>query len=446
MTIRRPLQLAICCAAFALSRGAVAQSDMAIGYQGLPARSPKGAGGGAQVSDSVMLHAGIGVEAGYDSNVFYGDKGYAVSSPIIRVLPFVEITNAGRSGVAPSGVFFDLDLNAGYRRYLSSEPQPQSPNKKISDQSEFLPSANGLLEFSSGQTLSVMVSDIFSRFEDAPYITSTGRTGPLIRYVNSSSAALRYAPGGGRLQSAVRYDNTYDAFSSDSGLSFANSIAHQFTLDVSWKWLPKTAIFVSASQGYVTYLNDQSAQTGDTRKATSYPFHSAIGLRGLVTQKTSVNLWVGYSNAIYVSGPNPEGLQGHINANAEVSVRPTVLTTLGANYRHDFQNAVIGNFYYVDGGTVWLQQMIGSRVSAGLSGRYEHRIFQFISARRTDNFLQLGAVVDFHPKPWGYIGVAYSSVINDSAAPEASGMPGPAAPPGANYVKHQIFGRIGVTY
>jgi len=446
MTIRRSLQLAVCCAAFALSRGAVAQSDIAIGYQGLPAKALRGGGGGTQLSESVLLHAGIGVEAGYDSNVFYGDKGFAVSSPIVRVLPFVEITNAARSGTVPSGVFFDIGVSAAYRRYLSNDPQPQSPNKKISDESEFLPSANGIVEFSPGQTLSILVSDVFSRFEDAPYITSTGRTGPLIRYVNSSSAQLRFAPGGGRLQSTVRYDNTYDAFSSDSGLSFANSINHQLTLDLSWKWLPKTAIFVSASQGYVSYLNDQSMQMGDTRKVDSYPFHSAVGLRGLVTQKTSVNLWVGYSNAIYVSGPNPEGLQGHINANAEVTVRPTVLTTLGANYRHDFQNAVIGNFYYVDGGAAWLQQMVGSRVSATLSGRYEHRVFQFISARRTDNFLQLGAVVDFHPKPWGYIGAAYSSVINDSAVPEASGMPGTPAPSGANYVKHQIFGRVGVTY
>jgi hypothetical protein len=422
----------------------VAQSDIAVGYQGLPAKSPRGAGGGAQLSDSVMLHAGIGVEAGYDSNVFYGDKGYAVSSPIVRVLPFVEITNAGRAGLAPSGVFFDLDVSAGYRRYLSSELQPQSPNKKISDQSEFLPSASGLLEFSSGQTLSIMVADVFSRFEDAPYVTSTGRTGPLIRYLNSSSAQLRFAPGGGRLQSTVQYANTYDAFSTDSGLSFANSISHQLTLDVSWKWLPKTALFVNASQGYVTYLNDQSGQTGDTQKVDSYPFHSAVGIRGLVTQKTSVNLWVGYSNAIYVSGPNPEGLQGHINANAEVSVRPTVLTTLGVNYRHDFQNAIIGNFYYVDGVTAWLQQLIASRVSATLSGRYEHRIFQFKFGRRTDNFLQLGAVVDFHPKPWGYIGVAYSALINDSSTPESNGMG--VVPPGADYVKHQIFGRIGVTY
>jgi hypothetical protein len=418
---------------------------MAIGYQGLPSKSPKGAGSGTQLSESVLLHAGIGVEAGYDSNVFYGDKGYEVSSPIIRVLPFVEITNADRSGNVPSGVFFDLDLNAGYRRYLSSDPQPQSPGKKISDQSEFLPSASGVLEFSPGQTLSIMVTDVFSRFEDAPYVTSSGRTGPLIRYVNSSTAQLRFAPGGGRLQTTIQYANTYDAFSTESGLSFANSISHQLTLDVSWKWLPKTAIFVNASQGYVSYLNDQSMQMGDTQKVASYPFHSAVGIRGLVTQKTSVNLWVGYSNAIYVSGPNPEGLQGHINANAEVSVRPTVLTTIGANYRHDFQNAVIGNFYYVDGVTAWLQQLIGSRVSATLSGRYEHRIFQFKLGRRTDNFLQLGAVVDYHPKPWGYIGVAYSSLINDSSAPEANGMPG-TTPAGADYVKHQIFGRIGVTY
>jgi hypothetical protein len=32
-------------------------------------------------------------------------------------------------------------------------------------------------------------------------------------------------------------------------------------LDASWKWLPKTAIFVNVTQGFVTYLEEPTPQT-----------------------------------------------------------------------------------------------------------------------------------------------------------------------------------------
>ena len=40
-------------------------------------------------------------------------------------------------------------------------------------------------------------------------------------------------------------------------------------LDAAWKWLPKTAIFVNAQQGYIFYLNEAEADANN--KASSFP-------------------------------------------------------------------------------------------------------------------------------------------------------------------------------
>ena len=76
---------------------AFAQEDVNIGYSGLPYKSSGESNTGIQLNEGTLLHAGVGVEAGYDTNVFYANTD-AKGSGIIRVLPYAEITNATRNG------------------------------------------------------------------------------------------------------------------------------------------------------------------------------------------------------------------------------------------------------------------------------------------------------------------------------------------------------------
>src|ERR1700749_3416815 len=82
----------------ALLAGRIASAqDVTIGYQGLPYKSTGESNSGIQVSEGVLLHAGIGVEAGYDTNVFYAATN-EVGSSIFRVMPYAERTNATLNG------------------------------------------------------------------------------------------------------------------------------------------------------------------------------------------------------------------------------------------------------------------------------------------------------------------------------------------------------------
>lgn len=447
MKTRHLLQLLACLSLVTASRLAEANvggAEVTIGYGGLPNRAAEGATTGVQISDGVLMHVGIGAEVGYDSNVFYKEVD-PTGSPIMRILPWVELTNGTRTGAAPSGVYFNLNLSMVYREYLSELP-PDANGETNSSQRAFMPAVNGLVEFSSNQTLSLSLADTFIRLEDPPYVENDV---PIVRNMNLAAVQLRWAPGGGRLQGLLRYTNTYDKFET-TALNHNDSMAHDLMLDLGWRWLPKTAIFMRVSQGYIMYLNDDPARI----KYNSYPLRALLGIRGLVTRKVSVNLALGYANAFYEGdrseSPSTGGFAGSLSATAEISYRPSVLNSLNLGYRHDFQNSVLGNFFYVDAAYAWFQQQIAGRVAAVISGKYEHRRFQIPGmggagpSTRTDDFVQAGAAVDYHAAGWFFTGVGYSMMLNNSDEPPTN--PSNPDQSGASFVKHQIFGRIGLTY
>jgi hypothetical protein len=410
--------------------------DVAVGYQGLPSSRPPKDQGGVQLSDQTLLHAGVGAEMGYDSNVFYEENDVR-GSAILRVVPFLELTNATRTGDAPSGVYFDVGAALTYREYLSSDPL-------IKQQRAFMPGAYGNLEIGKLQSVSFGLTEAFNRTEDPPYLR-VANLEPIIRDVNQASAAVRWAPGGGRLAGVIRYTNTLDVFETDN-LRIANSMGHLLTLDTSWKWLPKTALVLQVSQGYIAYLNKDA---NGNSKPTSFPFHALAGVRGLITAKLSLNLLAGYANGFYDTvHQGTSGFRGNISVGGDLTYHPTILTSIVLGYRHDFENAVLGDFYYLDSVYLNVGQAIAGRLGFGFSARYDSRSFQNVPVtggdviNRHDNYWQVGTNLDYHIRDWTYAGVAYTFMSNSSAYNPMA----PQDPGRVNYTKHLIFARLGVTY
>jgi hypothetical protein len=416
--------------------GAMAQETSApivVGYAGLPTRAPRGGQTGLQLTEGTLLHAGAGAEAGYDSNVYYASSGNQ-GAGLMRVTAFLEYTNATRTGEVPSNLYFDLGASLQYREYLSNQIQEQ--NRRA-----FMPQVGASLELSGSQVVSLTLSESFARTEDPPYVASQG---PIIRYGNQALAQVRLAPGGGRLQGIVRYSNAIDVFdSSNEYYRHADSMTHEGMLDFSWKWFPKTAIFLQARQGYVQYFHPNST-VGAGTKVSSFPLRATLGLRGLITEKTTVGIALGYANAFYSSGTSTGGILGSSFASLDVTYRPLLATLMTLGYRHDFQNSLISNFYYMDGVYLTFQQQLLGRITIGLSGRWEHRNFQGsllpgMTLSRVDDFFQAGATVDVNLKGGFYVGVGYSLLVNQSNLAVTEG-------PEPDYLKHQVFGRVGVTY
>jgi hypothetical protein len=408
------------------------QGEVTIGYQGLPYKPSGESRTGIQVSDTVLMHVGAGAEAGYDSNVFYAESN-ATGSAIYRANMFASMTNASRAGTAMSRVTFDGRFGLQYRRYQSADLLEEYRNA-------WLPTA-GLSISAGGAQLGFGLADTFARIEEAPYVSGQP---PIIRNNNQFSVEGRWSPGGGRLTSLARYTNMIDIFSS-GGYAYADSATNYLMLDGSWKWLPKTAIFLNVTQGYVFYLNP-------TPKETSFPLRVTTGLRGLLTDRLSSVLALGYQNGFYSSGATTGGFFGSTFAELSFTFRPTQLSRIVAGVRNDFQNSIISAFYYAQ--TVYLSyvQQIAGRLALDLSGRYVHRTYEGLlpstgASGRVDDFFQAGATLDYFVRNWMYAGVGYALLLNDATiTPITDGTVVPAAPDSANYVKQQVFVRLGLTY
>jgi hypothetical protein len=440
MTRRLALTLAALALLFARRAAAQSQPEVTIGYQGLPYKASGETGTGINLSEGVLLHVGAGAEAGYDSNVFYGSSsipGAVISSPILRFSGFGELTNATRTGAAPA-LAYDIRAGLTYRRYLSDNADVQRFSNA------FMPTAGLSLGTSSG-SWSFQLADTFLRTEDPPYQGAVAGSNPITRNNNLASVQAAWSPGGGRITGTLRYTNSLDIFAQDSEFSYANSITHTFMLDVSWRWLPKTAVFLQANQGYVAYLSENTQG-----KVSSYPLRAILGLRGLITPKVSAVLSLGYANAFYVSGPSTGGFLGSTYVDLQGIITPTLLSRFTVGYHQDFQNSVISNFYYqYSVYASWVQQL-GGRLAIDISARYGHLDYEGLlfdkNGHRLDDTITAGATVDYFIRNWIYAGVGYSLVANfsDYHLPMADGTPDPNRP--VDYVKNQVFARLGLTY
>jgi hypothetical protein len=451
--MKRHLTLSIGLGALLIAHAAIAQ-EVQIGYQGLPYKTSQNeSNNGIQVSDGVLMHVGGGAEAGYDSNVFYQQTG--IGSGIIRVNGFAEVTNATRNGAVPSGLSFDARAGLQYRRYTSDNSALDSFHNA------FIPTAGFQLGTSASPTLSFGFGDSFMRMEDPPYNPTQSL---IIRDNNQASAEMRWAPGGGRINVLLRYSNMIDIFETNQ-YSYADTLNQSLLLDASWKWLPKTALFLQASQGYISYLNSTPATPmagAPPPKYSSYPLHIAVGLRGLVTDKIAALAAVGYANAFYSCATgfacvSTSGILGSGYANLEGTYHPSLLARVVAGWRHDFQNSVISTFYYDDQFYGSFVQQLGSRMALDLSGRYDRRNYQgyldpnsLMPKTRVDHFFQVGATLDYFIRNYAYAGLGYALVANESAytlPPSPSQMAmGITTGGSVNYAKNQFFARAGITY
>jgi hypothetical protein len=396
--------------------------------------APRGGVGGVRVGEGLFLRAGIVAEAGYDTNVFYNDQ-VRTESAVLNVTPSLELTNAGRDNTRPP-LFFALGVSLAYREYLNDDSD-------IKAQRALNPTLSAALAYKAGG-LSTSLSDQFTRIEEAPY-EKGGET--IIRDNNQAVLQLGVAPGGGRIQTTLRYVNTLDLFEND-GLKYANRMAHNLTLDGAWKWLPKTALFLQLGTGYIQYIDEDAEAKG---KSNSVPYSVMAGLRGLVTPKITTVLSAGFADAIYDEDLiNPSGTS-NLSVGVSFLYTPIVFTTLGLGYAHEFRDSpVVGNYYDLDTVNARIAQQLGDFVLSGTS-RWEYRrykgfqssISSATAVSRKDHVFQTGIQLDYFIQRWFYAGVGYSHLINRSSLSSTATADELA---GLDFTKHIILARLGIKY
>jgi hypothetical protein len=315
-------------------------------------------GRGVRLGQSLVLHPGIGIEAGYDSNVFYGspdDPDGTFSAGRLRVTPHFDLAtrspqrlqNGDGTAAAPNTTF-RLGAAATYQEYLASE-------EVVTDQRSVGVDISARGEFLRRQTVSFSLSDVFGRTTEPgnePVLANFNR----IR--NRADLALKIAPGGRTLEFGVGYGFLINFFEDESIRPVGNYYTHDLYATTRWKFFPKTALMFDAHFSPTTFYG------AGTTHPSSFPIRVRGGINGLLTTRLTLLAMVGYGAAFYDRFDDFDSVIGQLELGYIIG--PTANVKLG--YSRDFYDSFLSNYYVEDRFYLEYSQMIGGRVLLGVRG------------------------------------------------------------------------------
>ena len=305
-----------------------------------------GEGPGVKISDSLVLHPGLGIEGGYDTNPLLRPVN-VVGAGRLKITPYLDLATSpvrrliqdeGSPEVARPKVDFRLGLAGYYSWYFSEEQAVKEQNH---------------LGLDSHMSLSLFPQGNFNLFANVTYLRT------LQPYETSADAwahhsigpgvGVRIIPGGGTLSFEPGYRLNLMVFEDDDLAAQNNKMTHNLSLLTAWKMLPKTALVSNIRFSPVSYLGDSSINND------SLPVRSLFGVRGLFTEKFGLSLLAGYGASFYERGENFDGFI----ANGEMFLFITPFSKIRIGGQRDFVDSFYSNFFIKTGGYAEYMQMLG---------------------------------------------------------------------------------------
>jgi hypothetical protein len=350
MIVLRRLQLGVCVASLAFATVAHAQPTDADGdgtettpgnqanpdaTPGLSDTSPSYVptllapvsiveGPGIKVGEGTVVHAIVGADVGFISNVFYEDESDARRGRgIMRLIAQAgtgSLPGSRLGGTKNPGLLqYRADLRATYDIYLSG-------NDAIQDQNGL--GLNGVLRGVIGprRPFSLLFFDNYERLIRAPNFETSSSVN---RNINRLALGLQWAPTGRSVKGLLRYENYLEYFEDDDQ-SLADRMQHTLGLTGTWRVRPVTQVFLDTSLGFYGGLGSDSV------KVDSNPLVVQGGIQTLLSLRTTVVGRIGYQNGFYSSGPS----------------FGTILGSLQLGYRYSPLGRVVGMYEYVHADSV----------------------------------------------------------------------------------------------
>jgi hypothetical protein len=407
-----------------------------------------GEGPGIRLGDTLVLHPGLGVEGGYDTNFFYAEN--ATGTGRLRVTAHLDLatrppqrteSEEGEESEEHQGnVSFRLGVSAAYLEYLTGV-EYIAAHRNVD--------LTGLLDlvFLPGRTFSVFLNDTFIRSVEPRNEEGTpAGEEPIYTYnrdTNDARITFQYAPGSGTLELRLGYAFQLRYFE-DGGAKLAylgNYTAHHVFMNVRWRFLPKTALIFTGSFRPIMHAD---GATDDTRTVhDSYHVRGAIGLVGLLTRRFSLLFQIGYGAGFYVDGgPDYENVVGRLDLRFHIT--PTAQLSLG--YSRDFYDGLFADYYSGDRVALTYDHLIAGRVMLSLSGGFAYLNYSEFqdpfggggTVDRADPMLDASLFVEYRIRDWIAINatVRYLGNLTDFVAYYEDGVD-----PG-NF--HQVLALAGV--
>jgi hypothetical protein len=409
----------------------------------LAAPAARAEGPGIKLGDRLLLHLGVAAAFRYDDNVFFQTNNLKIAGVEFRLLPTIDLGTRGARGGGGNIIDFRLHAGMAYTEYLN-ERDTLGPHRS------FGVDAGALLTLFPGGRFNLSFFDNFVRTTQPPYGNEPYN---IDRDTNQLGLRMQYSPGGRRLILGLSYAFAIDFFENPIFRDF-NLFTHNIGLNISWKFFPKTALYLTASESINQYQNHAS---NGFDQPNSYPFHVELGVMGLITPKLSTNAWIGYGNGFYVyrAGQMDAGSPNTAVGGVALTWKPTLLSTGTIGYKYDFANSLLGAYYNAHQAFLSWTQLIW-RFTA--SARLGYQNIQYVGVTpssqttlngdtRRDNYITFNLRVDYPFKSYLFLSVGYDLQFNDTSAALITNpmMPTVGLIP-LNYLKNEVWLRLSFLY
>ncbi len=311
---------------------------------------------GIKLGSSLVFHPGLGVEAGYDSNVFFADED-SVGAARLRIVPTLALATlppqrlddeeGGLTGKKPT-LEFRFGFAGIYEDWFGKD-------QILDDRRDFgIQTDVGLVIFPYGK-FRLRLYDEFARSIRAPNEAMVANY-TLDR--NTAGIGFSVVPGTA-LEVGLDYRYTLNFYELPWLRTAGNYHKHDINLSFKWKFLPKTAfVFTGRVSPYMRWGNSLDSAGYVFPLSDSVDVSAMVGLVGLFTPRFGLALNVGYGAAFFGKGDDFDSFIG----NAELRFFVTPMSAIRAGFIRDIQPSYFTNYYERNEWYLAYEQLIAGRV------------------------------------------------------------------------------------
>ncbi len=293
-----------------------------------------------------VLHPGLSLSAGFDSNVYYASQneaGRLQQAPEMVVEPNLSFSHAETQTWQLDG-----SASVSWRQFLTDD-------ERVRNQSGLAADVDLTSAWNRDGTASLELSNDFRRTNETPSQAISRNSN---RIFNRTGAMVGLHPGAGILETYGSYDYSLYRHSLFEDL---DRYTHHLGWNVRWSFLPKTAVSGSVDYRMIRYEEPFRGEAtvvnpeGRLRNVDSNPLRLRAGLEGQFTPRISARARGGYGWSRYDEGPNHSGFLVDTQLSYQFG-NIDYDNRLRAGYRMDFSDSTIGNYYTSHRGVAGYEQ------------------------------------------------------------------------------------------